>query len=146
MLVLLPPENRRSGPKDAENQPRLPLQTVLSAALPSLETAPAGVAAASVRLMGTSEAAARSFGAGPIHWSQFGSHETQSPILVEELFELIRQLNTEGLTILLVEQNVAQSLDIAHRAYVMENGAIRFSGKPGELLGNPVLKRAYLGG
>ena len=69
-----------------------------------------------------------------------------SPLLVEELFELIRQLNTEGLTILLVEQNVAQSLDIAHRAYVMENGAIRFSGKPGELLGNPVLKRAYLGG
>ena len=63
MLVLLPPENRRSGPKDAENQPRLPLQTVLSAAVPSLEIAPAGVAAASVSLMGTSEAAALDPGA-----------------------------------------------------------------------------------
>ena len=68
-----------------------------------------------------------------------------SPLLVEEMFGLIQQLNGEGLAILLVEQNVAQSLDIAHRAYVMENGAIRFSGKPDELLANPDLKRAYLG-
>ena len=50
-----------------------------------------------------------------------------SPLLVEELFALIRELRA-ALAILLVEQNVAQSLEIAHRAYVLENGAIRFSG------------------
>ena len=68
-----------------------------------------------------------------------------SPLLVDEMFALIGKLNAEGLAILLVEQNVAQSLDIAHRAYVMENGAIRFEGKPDALLANPDLKRAYLG-
>ena len=68
-----------------------------------------------------------------------------SPLLVEEMFALIGKLNAEGLAILLVEQNVAQSLEIAHRAYVMENGAIRFEGKPDALLANPDLKRAYLG-
>ena len=46
---------------------------------------------------------------------------------------------------LLVEQNVGQSLAIADRAYVLENGAVRFSGTPAELLGSPELKRAYLG-
>lgn len=68
-----------------------------------------------------------------------------SPLLVEEMFALVGKLNDEGLAILLVEQNVAQSLDIAHRAYVMENGALRFEGAPAELLANPDLKRAYLG-
>jgi branched-chain amino acid transport system ATP-binding protein len=68
-----------------------------------------------------------------------------SPLLVEEMFTLIRQLNAEGLAILLVEQNVAQSLEIEQRAYVMENGALRFEGRPDELLANPDLKRAYLG-
>ena len=68
-----------------------------------------------------------------------------SPLLVEELFALIKQLNADGLTILLVEQNVGQSLEIAHRAYVMEQGSIQFSGRPDELLANPALKRAYLG-
>jgi len=68
-----------------------------------------------------------------------------SPKLVEEMFAMIQQLNRDGLTILLVEQNVGQSLEIAHRAYVMEQGAIQFSGRPDELLANPALKRAYLG-
>ncbi len=68
-----------------------------------------------------------------------------APLLVEELFALVKRLNTEGLSILLVEQNVGQSLEIADRAYVMENGAIRFHGTPAELLQNPDLKRAYLG-
>ena len=68
-----------------------------------------------------------------------------SPLLVEEMFGLIRRLNADGLAILLVEQNVAQSLEIARRAYVMENGAIRFEGSSGDLLANPELKRAYLG-
>src|SRR3954464_1929536 len=65
-----------------------------------------------------------------------------SPLLVEELFSLIKTL---GVSILLVEQNVGQSLEIAHRAYVMENGAILFHGTPRELLAIPDLKRAYLG-
>jgi branched-chain amino acid transport system ATP-binding protein len=68
-----------------------------------------------------------------------------SPLLVEEMFTLIKQLNDEGLAILLVEQNVGQSLEIARRAYVLENGAIVFSGTPPELLANSDLKRAYLG-
>jgi branched-chain amino acid transport system ATP-binding protein len=68
-----------------------------------------------------------------------------SPLLVEELFALIGRLNGEGLSILLVEQNVGQSLEIAHRAYVMENGAIAFQGTPAALLANAELTRAYLG-
>ena len=68
-----------------------------------------------------------------------------SPLLVEEMFALIRRLRDEGLAILLVEQNVGQSLEIADRAYVLENGAVRFSGLPAELLGSDELRRAYLG-
>ena len=68
-----------------------------------------------------------------------------SPLLVEELFALISQLRSSGLAILLVEQNVGQSLDIADRAYVMENGQIRFTGTPAELLASDTLRQAYLG-
>ena len=68
-----------------------------------------------------------------------------SPLLVEELFGLISQLRSSGLAILLVEQNVGQSLDIADRAYVMENGQIRFTGTPAELLASDTLRQAYLG-
>ena len=68
-----------------------------------------------------------------------------SPLLVEEIFGLVKRLNADGLVILLVEQNVAQSLEIAHRAYVLENGAIAFHGTPAELLARSDLKRAYLG-
>jgi branched-chain amino acid transport system ATP-binding protein len=68
-----------------------------------------------------------------------------SPLLVEELFALIGRLHADGLAVLLVEQNVGQSLDIADRAYVLENGAIRFAGTPAELLASAELKRAYLG-
>jgi branched-chain amino acid transport system ATP-binding protein len=68
-----------------------------------------------------------------------------SPMLVDEMFSLVKRLNAEGLSILLVEQNVAQSLEIAHRAYVLENGAMTFHGTPAELLANSDLKRAYLG-
>jgi len=68
-----------------------------------------------------------------------------SPILVEEMFTLIRRLRGDGLTVLLVEQNVGQSLEIADRAYVLENGALRFSGTPAELLASDELRRAYLG-
>lgn len=68
-----------------------------------------------------------------------------SPLLVEEMFALIGKLNADGLTILLVEQNVLQSLEIAHRAFVMENGEIRLSGTPNEMMANPELQRSYLG-
>ena len=68
-----------------------------------------------------------------------------SPLLVEEMFTLIRRLHAEGLAVLLVEQNVAQSLAIADRAYVLENGSLRFTGTPDELLASNELKRAYLG-
>ena len=68
-----------------------------------------------------------------------------SPLLVEEMFGLISQLRSSGLAILLVEQNVGQSLDIADRAYVMENGQIRFSGTPADLLASDTLRKAYLG-
>jgi len=68
-----------------------------------------------------------------------------SPLLVEELFGLIARLHAQGLAILLVEQNVAQSLEIAQRAYVMENGAIQFSGTSAELLATDRLRLAYLG-
>jgi len=68
-----------------------------------------------------------------------------SPLLVEEMFTLIRQLRDGGLAVLLVEQNVGQSLEIADRAYVLENGSVRFSGLPQDLLGSDELRRAYLG-
>jgi branched-chain amino acid transport system ATP-binding protein len=68
-----------------------------------------------------------------------------SPLLVEEMFTLIRRLHGEGLSVLLVEQNVAQSLEIAQRAYVLENGLLRFSGDPQALLASDELRRAYLG-
>ncbi|HSI53709.1 MAG: ABC transporter ATP-binding protein [Ramlibacter sp.] len=68
-----------------------------------------------------------------------------SPLLVEELFGLIAMLHKQGLAILLVEQNVGQSLEIAQRAYVMESGAIQFSGSSDELLASDRLRAAYLG-
>jgi len=64
---------------------------------------------------------------------------------VEEMFALIRKLREDGLAVLLVEQNVGQSLEIADRAYVLENGAVRFSGAPADLLASDELRRAYLG-
>ena len=68
-----------------------------------------------------------------------------SPLLVETMFALIQRINEEGLSILLVEQNVVQSLAIAHRGYVLENGAIALAGRASELVDNPNLKRSYFG-
>ena len=68
-----------------------------------------------------------------------------SPILVEEMFALIARLNADGLSVLLVEQNVVQSLAVAHRAYVLENGRIALSGSAADLAQNPDLRRSYLG-
>jgi len=68
-----------------------------------------------------------------------------SPLLVEEMFALIKRVNEDGLAILLVEQNVMQSLEVAERAYVIEQGRVAMAGKTADLLANPDLKRAYLG-
>ena len=68
-----------------------------------------------------------------------------SPRLVEEMFGLIQDLNKTGLSFFLVEQNVMQSLEIADRAYVIENGKIVLSGNTDALLDDPELKKSYLG-
>jgi branched-chain amino acid transport system ATP-binding protein len=68
-----------------------------------------------------------------------------SPLLVEELFLLIKRINTEGIALLLVEQNVVQSLDVAQRAYILENGTFVLEGSSADIRDNPDLKRAYLG-
>ena len=68
-----------------------------------------------------------------------------SPLLVEELFTLIGRLHADGLAVLLVEQNVGQSLEIAQRACVLENGSLRFEGTPADLLASDALRQAYLG-
>jgi branched-chain amino acid transport system ATP-binding protein len=68
-----------------------------------------------------------------------------SPLLVDELFALLARINAEGAALLLVEQNVVQSLELAHRAYILENGGIVLEGTPDALRSDPNLKRAYLG-
>jgi branched-chain amino acid transport system ATP-binding protein len=68
-----------------------------------------------------------------------------SPLLVEEMFAMILRLNKDGLAVLLVEQNVMQSLDIVHRAYVLEQGSIVMSGPATDIRSNADLKRAYVG-
>ncbi len=68
-----------------------------------------------------------------------------SPLLVEEMFALIRRLNADGLSILLVEQNVVGSLEVASRATVLENGAAALTGDAAALRADPALRRAYLG-
>ena len=67
------------------------------------------------------------------------------PIIVEEIFNTIKELNQEGTTIFLVEQNVHKALQIAHKFYLLEQGRITFSGAPGELQEDELIQRAYLG-
>jgi branched-chain amino acid transport system ATP-binding protein len=68
-----------------------------------------------------------------------------APVLVEQILQTIDDINREGTTILLVEQNAAMALSIAHRAYVLETGAVALSGPASELAENPDVRRAYLG-
>jgi branched-chain amino acid transport system ATP-binding protein len=69
-----------------------------------------------------------------------------APKLVREVFRVIRQINTDGgVTVLLVEQNVRQALEIAHRGYVLETGRTVQSGPAADLLQDPEIKRAFLG-
>ncbi|MDO5681915.1 MAG: ABC transporter ATP-binding protein [Propionibacteriaceae bacterium] len=69
-----------------------------------------------------------------------------APLLVQEIFDIIRSINADGTTVLLVEQNANMALQIADRAYVMETGSIVLSGKAAELADTEDVKRAYLGG
>ena len=68
-----------------------------------------------------------------------------SPILVQEIFDIIKELNKQGITILLVEQNAKMALKIANRAYVLETGKIKLSGSAKDLLANDAVRKAYLG-
>ena len=68
-----------------------------------------------------------------------------SPLLVEEMFSLIRRINGDGIAVLLVEQNVVQSLEVADRAYILEQGVFALSGPAAALKEDPQLKKAYLG-
>jgi len=69
-----------------------------------------------------------------------------APILVREIFEILREINQQGTTILLVEQNARMALKLAGRGYVLETGNIVLEGTSEELLANPNVRRAYLGG
>ena len=69
-----------------------------------------------------------------------------SPLLVDQVFEIIKDINKEGTTILLVEQNARKALQVADRAYVLETGSITLSGTGAELASSDAVKKAYLGG
>ncbi len=68
-----------------------------------------------------------------------------APILVEQIFDTVADINRQGTTILLVEQNAAIALSVAHRAYVLETGSIALSGAAAALAEHPDVQRAYLG-
>ena len=68
-----------------------------------------------------------------------------APIMVKEVFKIVRMLREQGMTVLLVEQNVKQSMEIADRAYVLENGRITLEGRCADLIDDDYVKKAYLG-
>jgi branched-chain amino acid transport system ATP-binding protein len=68
-----------------------------------------------------------------------------SPLLVEELFVLIKNINAQGIAVLLIEQNVVQSLEVAQRAYILDNGRFVLKGSAAQIANDPDLKRTYLG-
>ena len=68
-----------------------------------------------------------------------------SPLLVKEIFEIIKEVNKQGITILLVEQNAKMALAISDRAYVLETGTITIEGDAQQLMNDPRVKKAYLG-
>lgn len=69
-----------------------------------------------------------------------------APIIVQQIFEIIRKVNSEGVTILLVEQNASMALKASHRAYVLETGVISLEGSSHDLLNDDAVRRSYLGG
>jgi branched-chain amino acid transport system ATP-binding protein len=69
-----------------------------------------------------------------------------APLLVEQIFRIVRSINEQGTTILLVEQNAHAALSIAHRAYVLETGTVVLEGPATEVLASSQVREAYLGG
>ena len=69
-----------------------------------------------------------------------------APQFITQIFRVIEEINTEGVTVLLVEQNATQALGLAHQAYVLETGEVTRSGPGSELLADPSIQDAYLGG
>ena len=70
--------------------------------------------------------------------------EGLSPIMVEKISEVLREIKNQGMTILLVEQNTDMALDISSRCYLMDEGVIKFEGSPEEIKGNEEIQREYL--
>ena len=68
-----------------------------------------------------------------------------APLVVQEVFDLIRRIRAEGLTVLIVEQNIQQVLEVVDRAYLLEAGAIRLAGSSSELKNNEFIRKAYMG-
>ena len=68
-----------------------------------------------------------------------------APLMVERIFEVVRTIAAEGVTLLLVEQNARLALEVSHRGYVLEGGLVAFSGESAKLLGDPRVREAYLG-
>ena len=68
-----------------------------------------------------------------------------APILVQQIFQIIRQINQEGVTILLVEQNALQALEVAHRGYVLQTGRVVLADTAASLAANDDVRRLYLG-
>ena len=68
-----------------------------------------------------------------------------APLVVQQVFDLVQQIRAEGLTVLIVEQNVQQVLEVVDRAYLLEVGAIKLSGTAAELKGNEIIREAYMG-
>ena len=68
-----------------------------------------------------------------------------APLVVEQVFDLVRRIRAEGLTVLIVEQNVQQVLDVVDRAYLLEAGSMKLSGTSSDLKGHEVIRKAYLG-
>jgi len=68
-----------------------------------------------------------------------------APILVDQMFHIVRTLHASGITILLVEQNLQKALEVAERGYVVETGHVKLKGQSKELLADPAIRAAYLG-
>ena len=68
-----------------------------------------------------------------------------APLMVEKIFEVVRQISDDGVTILLVEQNARLALAVSHRGYVMDSGTVTLHGESVTLLDNPQVRQAYLG-
>ncbi|MFN7220180.1 MAG: ABC transporter ATP-binding protein, partial [Burkholderiales bacterium] len=68
-----------------------------------------------------------------------------APIMVQKIFEVVREVAAQGMTILLIEQNAKLALQVSHRAYVMDGGLVSFEGRSADLLHDPRVREAYLG-